>query len=201
MNNETIKVAENNSVRLDTSGLILTVRHAYGNHSEIVVGYPGLPNETRSLETGDALLFETPDAGIFEVRVFSQSVSGVTFLITHISPRPGIAGAFVTSDPSNTPFTPEELNKISVSLRQVTSMLESKAEMLPEQIALIQKKLGEIESASQRLGRKDWINYVAGAITSTCASAAFAPEVTKNIFVSLNSAFSWLFSNALLLLP
>ena len=201
MNNETIKVPANNSVRLEASGLILTVRHTYGSSSEIVVGYPGLPNETRKLDTGDALLFETLDAGIFEIRVFTQSTAAVTFLITHISPRPGIAGAFVTADPSNRPFTPEELNKISVSLQQVRDTLDSQAEMLPEQIALIQKKLGGIENASQRLGRKDWINYVAGVITSTCASAAFAPDVTKSIFVALNSAFSWLFNNALLLLP
>jgi hypothetical protein len=201
MNSETVKILNNKSVRLKESGLILTVRSAGSRGSTVVIGYPGLPNETWNAETGDALLFETPTAGLYEVRVFSQNSGEVEFFVTQVSPRPGIAGAFVTSEPSNSPFTHEELDRISASLSEVKDSLKSQAVLLPEELALIEKKLDEIESASRRLGRKDWINYAAGAITSTCASAAFAPEVAKSIFLSLNSAFSWLFHHALLLLP
>lgn len=199
MNKEIIEVGANDSKHMDSTGLVLTVRIAFGNESEIVVGFPGLPNEKRRVYTGDALLYETP-MGTFDVRVLSQSSTKVRFLVTQLSPTPSIAGAFSSSDPSNVQFSPPELEKIALSLEAVKEKVSSQLGIQPEQIALVYKKLDEIGEAATRLGRKDWINYAAGAITSACASAAFAPEVTKNIFLSLNSAFSWLFSGAMLFL-
>ena len=199
MNKEIIEVGANDSKHMDSTGLVLTVRIAFGNESEIVVGFPGLPNEKRRVYTGDALLYETP-MGTFDVRVLSQSSTKVRFLVTQLSPTPSIAGAFSSSDPSNVQFSPPELEKIALSLEAVKEKVSSQPGIQPEQIALVYKKLDEIGEAATRLGRKDWINYAAGAITSACASAAFAPEVTKNIFLSLNSAFSWLFSGAMLFL-
>jgi hypothetical protein len=196
VNNESIRVNENDS-GLSESGIILTVRHTFGKESDIVVGFPGLPNENRRVATGDAVLYETPSSGTYEVRVISQNSGSVVFLVTRISPRLGISGAFVTTDPNNSPFTADELSNISISIQNVKNELNSQIAILPEQVALIHKKLDEIEVAATRLGRKDWINYVTGAITSTCASAAFAPDVTKSVFVTINKAFSWLFSNAL----
>jgi len=184
---------------MDSSGLVLTVRQAFGSESDVVVGFPGLPNEKRRLFTGDALLYETP-MGTYEIRVLSQNSIQVRFLVTQLSPTPSIAGAFSSADPSNTQFSAEELQKIALSFEEVKVKVSSQPEIQPEQIELIHKKLDEIKDAATRLGRKDWINYAAGAITSACASAAFAPDVTKGIFLTLNAAFSWLFSSALLLL-
>lgn len=199
MNREFVEVGANNSKHMDSTGLILTVRNALGSESDIVVGYPGLPNEKRRLYTGDALLYETP-MGTFDIRVLSQNGANVRFLITQLSPTPSIAGAFSSTDPSNTQFSPLELERLALSLEAVKEKVSSQPAIQPEQIALIHKKLDEIGEAATRLGRKDWINYAAGAITSACASAAFAPEVTKSIFLSLNSTFSWLFSTVTLLL-
>jgi len=199
MNNEIIEVRANDSEHMDSTGLVLTVRIAFGSESDIVVGFPGLPNENRRVYTGDALLYETP-MGTFDIRVLNQSSAKVRFLVTQLSPTPSIAGAFISSDPGNTKFSSEELERIASSLKEAEAIIGSQPNILPEQIALIHKKLDEIKDASTRLGRKDWINYTAGAITSTCASAAFAPEVTKSIFLTLNSAFSWLFSSAVFLL-
>ena len=199
MNKEIIEVGANDSEHMDSTGLVLTVRTAFGSESDIVVGFPGLPNEKRRVYTGDALLYETP-MGTFDVRVLSQSSAKVRFLVTQLSPTPSIAGAFSSSDPSNIQFSPPELERIALSLEAVKEKVSSQPGIQPEQIALVHKKLDEIGEAATRLGRKDWINYAAGAITSACASAAFAPEVTKSIFLSLNSAFSWLFSGVMLLL-
>ncbi len=199
MNKETIEVLANDSKHMDSSGLVVTVRFASSSESEIVVGFPGLPNEKRRVYTGDALLYETP-MGTFDIRVLSQSSSKVRFLVTQLSPTPSIAGAFSSTDPGNTQFSSEELKRIASSLEEVKAKIGSQPMIQPEQIALINKKLDEISDASTRLGRKDWINYTAGAITSACASAAFAPDVTKGIFLSLKAAFFWLFSSAMLLL-
>lgn len=196
---ETVDVLEKDSRHMDSTGLILTVRLALGSESDIVVGFPSLPNENRRAYTGDALLYETP-MGTFDIRVLSQNGSKVRFLVTQLSPRLSVAGAFSSADPGNTPFSSEELVRIVSSLEEVKTRIGSQPMIQPEQIALMHKKLDEIKDASTRLGRKDWINYTAGAITSACASAAFAPDVTKSIFLSLDAAFSWLFSSAILLL-
>lgn len=199
MNKEIITVGNNNSEYMDSAGLVLTVRIAFGKESEVVVGFPGLPNAQQRLHTGDALLYETP-TGTYDIRVLSQNGIEVRFLVTQLSPNPSIAGSFSSADPSNTQFSAEELKKITLSLEGVKAKISSLPKIQPEQIVLIYKKLDEINDAANRLGRKDWINYAAGAITSTCASAAFAPDVTKNVFLSLNAAFSWLFNNAILFL-
>ncbi len=199
MNKEIIEVRASDSEHMDSTGLVLTVRIAFGSESDIVVGFPGLPNENRRVYTGDALLYETP-MGTFDIRVLSQSSAKVRFLVTHLSPTPSIAGAFISSGPGNTQFSSEELERIASSLEEAKATIGSQPNIQSEQVALIYKKLDEIKEASTRLGRKDWINYTAGAITSACASAAFAPDVTKSIFLTLNSAFSWLFSSAMFML-
>ena len=199
MKTQTIEVLGNNSGQLDSMGLILTVRNALGNESDIVVGFPGLTNATRRAYTGDALLYETP-VGTFDIRILYQNSTKVRFLVTQLSPTPGIGAAFDFSDPTNRQFTPEERERIASSLENAKLELASTPTISRAQIDLIHQKLDEIKEASTRLGRKDWINYTIGALTSMCSSAAFAPDVTKNIFPSVNSAFSWLFANALLLI-
>jgi hypothetical protein len=66
MRNETVTVKQNDSARLEAFGLILSVRQVYGRRCDVVVGYPALPNTAKDMETGDAMLFETPHEGVFE---------------------------------------------------------------------------------------------------------------------------------------
>ena len=72
-------------------------------------------------------------------------------------------------------------------------------DLKPEQIKLLSRKLDEIKAASTRMGRKDWVNYVAGTITAVCITAAFAPDQTQRIFSSINTALSWFFASGVLL--
>lgn len=198
MNSQTIEVPENNSTQLESFGLILTVRQAFGKESDVVVGFPGLPNETRRLHTGDVILYEAR-SGTFDIRVLKQNSATVRFLVTKLSPT-NIAGAFNAIHPGNSLFSAEELERVALSLENAKAKISANPAIKPEQIELINKKLDELKDASTRLGRKDWIAYAAGTISSTCVSAAFTPGVTKSIFESLNVAFSWTFTSALLML-
>lgn len=201
MKHSTIAIRENSSEKVDFSRLIVSVRQTFGSRCEIVVGYPGLPNVVQEMRTGDALLFETPTDGVLEVRAMAMNSIQVELLVSQVSPRLGIVGGFVDDDPNNSPFTPAELNRITESIKDLKIGLGRRSEIAPEQLGLITRKLDEIQAASQRLGRKDWINHVAGTLTAMCVSAAFAPEVSKTIFRSVGSAFAWLFTNALIFLP
>jgi hypothetical protein len=201
MQMSTIIVPENDSAMANFAPLIVTLRTADRRECEIVVGYPGLQNVARTLSTGDALLFETPNNGILEIRLMYADVTKGRFLISQVSPRSsGLAVGLISDDPSNGKFSSDELLRIKESIQQLKADLQRKDLFSFEQLDLISRKLDDIESASRRLGRKDWIAYVAGTLTTMCVSAAFAPEAARTLFESASAAFDWLFSNALLLL-
>jgi len=198
MKHTTVAVRKNTSTKVAIANLILSVRDTHGSHCEIVVGCPGLPNVVKDAKVGDAVLFETPDDGTYEVRALSMDYVKVELLVTQVSPRLGIGAGFADDDPNNSPFTPTEISKIAESVSKAKLDLNQRNNIAPEQLELISRKLDQIQAASERLGRKDWINYVAGTLTSMIVSAAFSPEVSKAIFQSVNSAFVWIFNNALL---
>lgn len=200
MKQVTVTISEGSSSSVDFSSLILSVRGTYANRCIVVVGYPGLKNVVKEIKLGEAVLYETPNDGILEVRVVSTNTARARFLVSQVSPRLGIAGGFIDEDPNNSPFSSNELTQIASSVTNIKKELTQRNDIRAEQLELISRKLDEIHVASNRLGRKDWINYVAGTLTSLCISAAFSHEVSKSIFVTFNSAFAWFFDNALRLL-
>lgn len=196
MKQETIRVDRFKSGRVPFSGLIVSVRtiDAYSS-CEAVIGYPGLPNVKEQLTVGDAVLYETTEDGILEVRATALHDFSAEFTVSQVSPRIGLAAGLLSDDPSNLPFSEAELERIAESVSEAKAELADSGKYAEEQLSLIGRKLDEIKSASQRLGRKDWLNYVAGSLTSLCISAAFAPDVTRGLFTTVNAAFAWLFIN------
>lgn len=199
-----VSIGEGSSKTIAEVGLIVSFRKAHKGPSSIVVGYPGLPNVSKEVDVGDAVLFETPGNGILEVRVLSIRLPLFShimdILISQVSPRLGVLAGLVSDDPNNSPYTRNEIAQIADSISRVKLTLAKRQDIAPEQLELIVRKLDEIQIASERLGRKDWINYVAGTLTSLCMSAAFSPEVTKAIFQTVNAAFAWLLTSGFLLI-
>ena len=198
MKEETLQIRAYGSERSKIGNLIISARGVYKSTGcELVIGRPGQPNVERQMHLGDAVLYETPTDGILEIRVLGlDTAASATVLITQISPQPGFAGGLVDQSPSNSAFSDSERSRINESIAKLKDQLQKSSTFNVEQLDLINRKLDEIQSASERLGRKDWINYVAGTITALCISAAFAPDQAKNIFHALNAAFSWLFGQS-----
>jgi len=194
---ETIKVPKSNGGSASFSKLFVGLpAMSPFDWCDVVVGFPGQPPVKQRMSVGDAVLYETTQDGILEVRASAIHGSGADFTVTQVSPRPGFGAALVSEDPNNSPFTDEERARIRSSVEEVKSKLESAGKHSDEQLSLISRKLDEIHMASGRLGRKDWLNYVAGSLTGLCVSAAFSPEVTKSFFQTVSSAFSWVFTSA-----
>ena len=196
-----VRVSEHSSERVKSVNVIISVRDVFPPSCEVVVGHIGLPSSSHDMSVGDTVLFETPSSGMVEIRVMSMDTIDVEFMVSSISPRPGIAGGFVDDDQGNSPFTPAELEKLEKSISSAEEELGQLPSVTPEQISIISRKLDDLQVASQRLGRKDWLNYTAGVLTSVCISAAFPPELSGALFRLVGSAISWLFDNALVLLP
>jgi hypothetical protein len=201
MKQSSITIEGNTSGQTDFGNLIISLRStSTASGCVAVIGHPGLPNVVEKMHNGDAVLFETPEDGILEIRAIRVGNLEAEFLITQISPRSGFAGGFISDDPNNSPFSEAERIHIKDSISELKAELRQTGNFTGEQLELVNRKLDDIQSASERLGRKDWINYTAGTLTSLCIAAAFAPDVTRRIFESLNSAFSWVFTHGPVLL-
>ena len=198
---------ERNSVRTELGGLVVSVPEIRADHADLAVGRPGLPNIERTLRVGGMVLFETPDDGVFEVRLTATRTQDThpwskqaVLLISRVSPRLGITGGFVEIDPSNDPFTPDELGRIGRSLDDVRAEMKKSSDETTEQLDLVLRKLDEIQTAASRLGRKDWLGFLVGSLTSLVVKAALAPAASKTLFLAASSALAWLVGGALRLL-
>lgn len=199
MNQEELCISKLTSARAQRSPLIVTAVQTYSNHAIVVIGRPGLPNINGDLHIGRALILETPE-GLFEVRVMATTISSVRVLVTELVGRPGMIGGFIDQDTSNTRFTPEERKRIAQSIQQIRIEISTHSDIASEKLDYISRKLTEIEAASDRLGRKDWINLTLGTLTSIVVSIGLEPSTAKVLFSVAGKALSWLFDSGLKIL-
>ena len=197
---EEVNISFRNTERLSESGLIIGYLGTSSGAAELVVGRPGLGNFKTALSLGDAALYETPE-GTFEIRVLFHSDTQVELLITRISPHPGIAAGYIDQNPENIPFSPSELDQIASSLNDIRTTMANRPDVKPEQFRHLEEKLEEMRSASERLGRKDWVNYAIGTLTSIVVTAAFDPSAAKALLQTAGAALGWLFGSGFRLLP
>jgi hypothetical protein len=154
---------------------------------ELVIGAPGLPNVKKSVELGDAILYQTPEFGVIEIRVAEIRPSRARLMVSVVSPRSGFAAAYENDNIGNAHFASDESSKIEKAVDSVAQQMQARNDISPEQLAFLKEKLVEIAEASKRLGRKDWIMFVAGTMTNVVIGAAFAPEAAKALFSALNA--------------
>lgn len=144
MQRATVNVLEKDSIIVEEFGVIISVQAIAGD-CRFVVGYPGLPNVPKTAQTGDAVLIETPGHGIVEVRLLRQGFNDADFLVTGVSPRPGLLGAFTTTDPQNTFFERAEQTKIAESIEEAKRAIHESLGLQSDQISLKNRKLDAYE--------------------------------------------------------
>lgn len=197
MRKELVALQMGESGQVEIAGLILSARGRVYRDGldavDMVVGRPGLPNRTAILATGDFVLFETPDAGLIEIRVMqapAYTTGTVTVLLTEIAPQLGIAGGLVSTDAENRPFTPPEIERIQVSAETMKAKVRE-LPLPPERLDLIDRKIDELADASRRLGKKDWLTIAIGTAATLLAGLEYADA--QEIAKLMNEAFSWVF--------
>ncbi len=199
MDYEQLTVLSGNSGRAQRSRMIVSVASTSNERATLVIGRPGLPNLDVTLTVGGAVLFETPE-GLFEVRALSINTIRVEVLLTRVVPTPGITAGFADQDVSNTRFSQEERRRIAASLDQIRDDISKRADLSEKQLEFLNRKLAEIAAASERLGRKDWLNYMLGGLSSIIFGAAFAPDAARDLMRTAGTAMSWLYGHGFLLL-
>ncbi|NMP80801.1 hypothetical protein HHE92_13435 [Pseudoalteromonas arctica] len=200
MEYEELDIRERTSERSKLSGLIISAKYTDTKSTKLAIGRPGTPNLHSELELGDAVIFETPDKGTFEIRNMALSVVDCKLLITQISRNIGIGASFIDQDESNLPFNSSELGQISESIEIIKRQVKTNLTLESSQLDLIYRKLDEIKEGSEKFGRKDWLNMSSGIISGIILNATL-DVATASAFVEItNSNFGWLFSEAVPLL-
>lgn len=196
MNQTKLVLTNNSSDSPEDSNIIVTVRDTFNQKCKLLIGYPGQLNSEHELFTGDAALYQVSTGETYEIRALSVDYNRVELLITKLASQPILAVSFVNNDPLNSPFNEDELKRIDADIAIVKARLKNGGTLQIEQLQLINQRLDEIQLAARRMGRKDWALYIGGNVTSICASAAFAPEVTRNIYMTISEALGWVLHTA-----
>jgi hypothetical protein len=184
--------------------LIISLQDANYSSISFVVGRTGFPNVVRNdAKLGDAVLFETPDDGIVEVRFFHhQKINEPVFRIERVSPTKGIVGGLILSDLQNAPFDQSEIARIGQSISAIKEEVGQRHDLMRgEQIEFLANKLDELAAAATRMGRRDWINLAVGVLTNTIFGAALSSDAAKFLFQAAGAALSWLWGNTLQFIP
>jgi len=80
---------------------------------------------------------------------------------------------------SNTPFSEDEKNYIKNGLNEIKQYLLTAHKLDPE---LVEGKINYLIESSGRMGRKDWITLLVGALVGIVSAAYLPPETTRDIF-------------------
>jgi hypothetical protein len=92
---------------------------------------------------------------------------------------------------SNALFTVEERGRIHLAIGEIRVQLVSVVGTNAEQLAYIDARLQHLEEASERLGRKDWINMAVGIITNIVIGVSLAPEAARDLFQKAGTLLAW----------
>ena len=85
---------------------------------------------------------------------------------------------------SNTLFTTAERAEVARQMDQVTLYIREAFELTAAQMAAIERGLGEVKDASNRLGRKDWKTILYGTVLSLALTDLVPAHVVQTILTA-----------------
>jgi hypothetical protein len=92
----------------------------------------------------------------------------------------------------NAPFTPPEKIRIAQVIHELKEHLLRTVELSADQLKFIDARLGHLEDAAGRLGRKDWTTLAMGALTSIIIGAALPPDSARELFSLAGRLLAWI---------
>lgn len=101
----------------------------------------------------------------------------------------------------NTPFAHGERSEIRRELGEVRHYARTALRLSEQQLQELDGRLRYLEEASERLGRKDWLNIALGTVITLAAEALLPPEEIRNVLAMILHPLSHLFGHPLPLLP
>jgi hypothetical protein len=93
----------------------------------------------------------------------------------------------------NAPFTDAEQADISAQINQIKDYIKAAHELTSEQISHVEIRLDQVEQASRRLGRKDWLMTFNGAVFSLILTDLITPQTAQHVIMMTIHGLSHLF--------
>ena len=97
-------------------------------------------------------------------------------------------GVRVGPQATNEPFSADEAEQLSSTLREIHNLIVAQGEKTEEQIKTINERLEYLTDAVKRLGKRDWINTCIGVLVQTATQFALAPEQAAEMWERIKCA-------------
>jgi hypothetical protein len=104
-----------------------------------------------------------------------------------------LLGAGSNKVTENTLFTPEEQREIAQRLNKLAKDVRQALSLSGAQMQVLDEKIDYLIEASNRLGRKDWLNNFIGVTFPFVLTAALAPEAARALFLTFLRAIGLLY--------
>jgi len=92
----------------------------------------------------------------------------------------------------NTSFSKEEQARIAQDLSEIKEFLFTTIQIREEQKTFVEQRLRYLLEASNRLGRKDWLNILFSGLISIIIGLALAPDKSADLLRFSAQVFHWL---------
>ncbi len=99
------------------------------------------------------------------------------------------------------PFDNNEIKRIEKSLIEIKQYLATTQGLNERQLKIVDARLGYLEGAAQRMGRKDWIMLATGVFTNIAVTAALTPDIARELFQFAGQMLGWILDHRLFLPP
>lgn len=83
----------------------------------------------------------------------------------------------------NAPFTSAEQVQILERLKHIKQYLKDTYSLPEQQVVGIEQKLDAIQEASERVGRKDWLMMLYGAVFGMIVNDLVPPSIVQNVLI------------------
>jgi len=111
-----------------------------------------------------------------------------------LSQETKLAEVASSSETTNSPFTPEELQYISRQVEEIKGyLIETHSLADEEQRKFVNTRLNYLVDSAQRQGRRDWLHTTIGVVVTVVVGIGLAPDETRELFRFVATAFGQFF--------
>ena len=96
----------------------------------------------------------------------------------------------------NRPFIAAEQNLIARKLDEIKGYILEGQHLATEQVETVEREFAYLKESSERLGRKDWLNVLLGALVSLAIGLALDPEKARGLLRLAGAVFQSLWGTA-----
>jgi hypothetical protein len=102
-----------------------------------------------------------------------------------------------SSGNDNSPFSPDERQRLAQDIHEIKEFLARTFALNQEQAKFVDDRLHYLTEASERLGRKDWINLTLSVLMTIIMGLAMPPDASRELLRFAGQVFNWVIANQL----